>query len=279
MIIKTTIHHYNFNTDEPEEKKAYNRLCKKLKKNGLKCFASIGSRDSDYYRNEIKPLDNTLISLDLSHIFNNQWNTFPTVTSKTGLRVFDWAEAIWPNKRIKTGQWLEQTKQMKFIRDTTFVCNYCGKYSHTGGMCLKCVNGPHLSKDQLHLLRLVPVSNKDSRGIPELTEPEKAFIMPLFLKGQTVIREKADKKKRAEVHKEYIAKLLTAETECKGFIWLLDAGINTENCIFYEHSNTFSFGWQSVLDMEVASILSDKLDMFPFTYEIKTNERTWKREV
>lgn len=279
MILETTIHHYDFNTDKPKEKKAYEALCKKLKKKGLKCFASIGSRDSDYYRNIIKPLNNTIISLDLSHIFNNQWNTYPTDTSETGLRVFDWAEAIWPNKRIKTGQWLEQTKQMKFLRDTTFACNYCGKYSHTGGFCLKCVAGPHLEIDNLHLLRLVPVSHKDNRKIPELTESEKAYIMPLFLKGQTVLRDKASKKKRAEVHKEYIAKLITVETECKGFIWLLDNDINIENCIFYEHTNTFSFGWQSQLDNEVASILSDKLDAFPYTYEIKAHERTWKREV
>jgi len=111
--MKTKLHYYRFNIDNELEHREYLTLCETLKGMGLKKFDSISSNQYDWYKNTIKPLSDTEIELETDHLFDNQWNTGPVVTSKQGLRVFDWAEPIYPNSSIKEGQWLEQTDEMR----------------------------------------------------------------------------------------------------------------------------------------------------------------------
>jgi len=126
MNIKTVLHYYRFNLDKPDEHEAYWRLVSHLEANGLTVFDSISPDHSKWYNETIKPLDYSEIELETEFLFENQWNTAAVKTSETGLRVFDWSEAIYPNKDVREGQWLEQTQEMLAVRMDNLKCWWCG---------------------------------------------------------------------------------------------------------------------------------------------------------
>lgn len=128
--MKTILHYYYLNLDDPMQREEYIKLKKSLVEMNLCLFDSISFGQSDWYKSKIKPLDGQEIELETKYLFNNQWNTASTLTSDKGIRVFDWAEAIYPNKNIKEGQWLEQTEEMIKIRQDFTRCHWCGEISH-----------------------------------------------------------------------------------------------------------------------------------------------------
>src|SRR6185295_4865296 len=109
--MRTIIHAYYYDISKKKDMQEYTELTEKLKTLGLKLFDGISLNKNviTYHKNIIAPLDGTEIELETKFLFNNQWNTAPTVTSESGLRVFDWSEDIVPNRRLKIGMWLEQT--------------------------------------------------------------------------------------------------------------------------------------------------------------------------
>jgi hypothetical protein len=70
---------------------------------------------------------------------------------------------------------------------------------------------------------------------------------------------------------ELTASIKKAQTKYDGMIWLMDHGITTDNVIYYEHKDTFSFGWRSPIDDSNIDALRAELEGFPFKYQIVTN--------
>ena len=275
--LKTKIHYYRFRLWEEDERVQYEALCQPLKDKGLKCFASIAANHSSFYREKIKPLDGQEITLELKHVFNNQWNTGPTETSESGLRVFDWAEPIYENKQVKEGMWLEQTPEMQEVRDNTNACGYCGYQTRAQRgdvFCPMCLDSEYLKESELHLTRMQAVSNTKSR-VP-LTQAEKEHLLSKFKEAQIFGSTERGKKRiaalREKLETEYNVAVESAQTKHDGFIWLLDQGINTSNCIYYQHTDVFSFGWRKPLGEAELSTLLDVISEFPFAYEIKCQD-------
>lgn len=271
--MKTVIHSYNFDIRNEAEKLAYEELKLKLKSNGLKCLESHGG-GSHYSAAYASGLE---IELETQHLFDNQWNTKPIEgLSASGLRVFDWAQDYKPNGNAwrKRGHWLEQTEEMRSIRANTCACGYCGKQEPISKglkFCDACIGSEYLEPKELYLLRMLPISAKHERA--ELTEAEKAYLLPIYKDAQLHGHTPRDKaritEKRAELEEDYKKAIKTAETEYKGFTWLLDHGIKTDNVIYYSHMNKFSFGWRKPIPAEIKSELLNTLKQFPYPFELK----------
>lgn len=269
--MKTIIHQYRFDISNSDEKEQYKALRKKLVSMGLECFETWGG--GSHYNPKLVGE----IELDTSFIFSNQWTTQPTLRSEKGFRLHDWAQDYPINfsKKIKRGHWLEQTAEMKNIRDNTLVCGYCGKYEPITSekiFCEKCLDSEYLERKDLHLLRFFPVALHNPKRA-ELTEAELSELLPQYkeaqLHGNTERGKKRIAEKRASIEKEYQQTTTNAKTELDGLLWLMDNGINTDNCIFYNHKNIFSFGWRNPTDESIKDELVELLKNFPFAYEIK----------
>lgn len=277
--LPTIIHTYNFDVSKPDDSAAYDALRTKLKAMGLTCFETHGG-NSHYLGASVDALK---IELETACLFDNQWNTGAN-GALPNHRVFDWAQdsryaCYSPN--IKKGHWIEQTKAMKEARAKTYKCGYCG--AHYGPYhkplpddmaCNACLDSEYLTVKDLPLLRLVAVSAKrdDKHGAGII-----GLLMPRYkqaqLHGSTERGKKRIAEKRERIEKDYKAAIHKAETEYKGFTWLMDNGINTDNVIYYSHTNLFCFGWRgNGIDKELESDLLDVISEFPFAYEIKCED-------
>jgi hypothetical protein len=273
--MKTILHYYWYEISDPEENKEYIKLCEKLKAVRSLKFSALGVASSDHYKKHIKPLDGQEITLETKHLFNNQWNTAPTETSENGLRVFDWEEPIYPNSHIKEGHWLEQTPEMDEIRRNTVKCGYCGKEEPAAKgyvFCPHCLGSEYLKESDLRLLRLVPIYLTWKMKVPELTEAEKAWLVPKYTDFQLKSGLTRDGKRIEAARLSIEKKFNSAKDEYAGLTWLLDNGVRTDNCIFYDHTGRFCFGWRNPVSAAVKSRLLDILVEFPFDYDIKAEE-------
>lgn len=274
--MKTTIHTYFFDCAIPEQNAAYKALKEKLKAQGLSVFCTWGGKSGHYQ--SVNKINGQTIELETAHLFNNQWNTAPIEGhSDKGLRVFDWAEdyPIDFRKDIKRGHYLTQTPEMSEIRRNTCGCGYCGKQEPSAKgytFCPHCLDSAYLKIEDLKLLRMLPVCESD-KNRPELSEAEKAHLVPLYKTAQlhgTTERGKARiAKARADLLKERDSAIEKANTKFAGFTWLMDHGVNTDNVIYYDHVKTFSFGWRTALNAEIVSDLLEIVSEFPFSYELK----------
>jgi hypothetical protein len=263
--LKTTLRVYLYDIREPEEAAAYEALCAKLASQGLKCMESWGG--AGHYHG-IKKLAGE-IELESRHLFNDQWNT-PTH------RVFDWAQdyPIDFSKSIKRGHYLDQTPEMREARRNTVKCRYCGAQEPAAKgyvFCPHCIGGQYLTAKDLPLTRMKAIDDNSNCAL--LTDAERAHLMPLWKDAQLHGHAARDKariaKARADVEAKYLKALQTAEAEHKGFLWLMDHGIRTDNVIYYSHTGQFGFGWRKPLEAEELSAWLDIASEFPFEYEIK----------
>lgn len=256
--LKTKLHRYRFNISKEDERKAYEILCDILKdRHWLNVLADPSKQPP------AGPIE-----LETKHLFANQWNS-------TTHRVFDWYEGIYPNEYIKEGHYLEITDEMREIRRDTFVCGYCGYQCHkdrANKFCEECLDSEYLQEDDLHLLRMLPVEQYHPTREP-LSEEEKAFLMPLYIKRQTEGENSRNAKKlrrqREDIHKDFDKATYAATTKKNGLLWLMDHNISIDNVIYYDHKDVFCFGWRKPVSKEVASRLLDVLCEFPFDYEIE----------
>lgn len=278
--MKTTFHAYRFDISKPEQDRAYTELKQNLTRLGLKCFETWGGKGS-YYMPEI---DGREIELETACLFNNQWNTAPIEGfSEQGYRIFDWAQDyhsrdMGMNPLIKQGHWIEQTEEMREIRRNTMKCGYCGAQEPAQKgyvFCPHCIDSQYLTEDYLPMTRMRSIDSKDG-DFPELTEAEKGYLLPLYRDAQTkgtTARGKARlEKMRADIEKKYTNKTRNAKTEHDGFLWILDKGLGpnmADNCIYYDHTQRFSFGWRTPLGETQLSALLDVISEFPYPYEIK----------
>ncbi len=282
--LTTVLRAYRFDTSNTADAAAHDALRAKLTAQGLTCFETWGGDAGGHY---LSQLDGLTLTLETDHLFANQWNTAPIPgVSETGYRVFDWAQDYMPdgyNKRIKQGHYLEQTEGMIAIRKDTLKCGYCGNQEPAAtapAFCQNCLDSEYLKSSELYLTRLVPVDCKGRPG--PLTEAEAAELLPRYRDAQTTGSTERGRKRiaaaRRKIADNYTKAVRVATTERDGFTWLMDHGFNTENVIFYSHTERFGFGWRSPVDPEVLSRLLDVISEFPFAYDIKTADRTLSGE-
>lgn len=272
--IRTVAHAYQFNTNKADELAAFKALHAKLSAMGLKCFESHGGA---LHIATGRKIDGLTIELETAHVFDNQWNTAPIdgVTDK-GLRVMDWAQDFRPSNSLtlKQGYWLEPTPEMAEVRRNTYACGYCGKQEPAAKgdvFCPHCIGSEHLDRATLHLTRMRPVASKADRA--ELTEAEAEHLVPIWTKakihGHTARDKAARAKERADLDARYLKSKADAETEYRGFTWLLDHGVRKSMAIFYTHTGRFGFGWSRPVPAEVLAELLEIISEFPFPYDIK----------
>ncbi len=270
-LLTTTLHTYYFDLSNPKEKEAYGMLKAKMKAQHTACFESRGN-GSHYFGSD---LDGQIIQLETDCLFNNQWNTAPFDKYKRGLRVFDWAQDYLPNKNIKRGHYLHITVEMKEIRRNTNKCGYCGKMQPAANgavFCTLCLDSEFLKHSDLMLLRLRAIDETD-KTCPPLTEAELDFLLPLYkdaqLHGNTAKGKTRLAQKRKDIEDKYKREIYGAKVEHAGFLWLMDHGINTDNVIYYAHTDKFCFGWRHPVEPVIKSDILDIISEFPFNYEIK----------
>ncbi len=268
--MKTTLHHYFFNTDNAAEKAAWLKLEKNLKAANIHQMHAHGGTPPAM-ENRSEPVE-----IETAHLFNDQWNA-------SGKRVHDWFLQYELNsKNSRRGHWLELTPELLQARAECHKCGYCGhQYGplHTqpvpaDGFCEACLDSPYLKQEELHLLRLVSLAHPWGENRAPLTEAERAAMLPRYVARQTTgndSRAKAARDaQRASLVKKYKAEKEAVETEYRGMLWLWEKGFNLDNVIYYSHTDKFSFGWRSPVSAEVRSKLLKVMSEFPFSYEIKS---------
>ena len=291
--IKAELVYYRINTAYLEGRKAYTELCETLKEIPFEKWVTQGRFPNGDTNFELQKFINSLrnklnieissadyqlysreIHLETKHLFEDLWNTVE------GFRLHNKAEFEWPALHIKEGYYIRQNPQMIAILQGTAKCGYCSHQAPVGekDFCDKCLHSPYLEVTQLHLLRMEPIEAPERRTgetlkIPRsarpLSEAELAVIMPRYIEAQTKVRQEKEKELRATIKRNLEQKIELAETDAKGMLWLLDAGISVENLIFYPHTKTFCFGWRQPVSEEVRAELVEKLKQFPFDFEIK----------
>jgi len=306
--IKTTLHHYYFDTTQPDQAKQYHAAVERARATGFPCWTN--NRDFDTFTKEAKQardydkmisaavarpertdlhggmgcgVFSAPIDLETDHLFSDQWNSAPIAgVSESGLRLFNWVENRYANKAIKWGYWLKQTEEMRAVLRDTLKCGYCGRQEQAAsGMrfCVSCIDSEYLKEDQLYLTRLMPVSNKAKR--PALSAEESAERVPLFrhaqIHGSTQRGIARIAKQRADVEQDYNDSIKEAENRRTAATWILDhvPGMYG-NWIYYSHTNRHSFGWRNGLAADVAAELAERLkaDGFPFAWDIEHADKS-----
>ncbi len=274
--MKTKIHTYAFNLNDVTQREPYHQLKARLSaevKAGtrghcLNVFERPGE-ESRKHRLMIRAAESAgTLTLETDCLFSNQWN------SVEAGRVFDWYEGInHDNRLLKFGHYLEITPAMVAIRRETLKCGYTGQqFPASAGMrfntTAQALGSPYLKEEQLHLLRLLPVCDTDKTRT-KLSDAEREELLPLYLAAQTKLRGELREKQRAEVIAEFEKDSANARTEYEGKLWLLDHGVSLENCIFYNHTGRFSFGWRTPYGAKAAQAMRDALAGFPFAFDIQ----------
>lgn len=268
--LETTLHRYRFDTSDPRERTDWVKLCNSLKnREGAGHLMNVSASPSEYKKSEMSVKS---ITLETKCLFDNQWNS-------TEMRVFDWYEAIFENRHIKEGHYLDITPEMIAIRHDTEKCGFCGAeyYKEPIKFCSKCLGNEYLKESDLHLLRLMPIS-WNGRSRPALVPNEREIMLldyySLQVEGKKIRESGRFAKMRENVTKKYERAtdptLPTQERD--GFIWMLDRRISIDNCIFYTHKPDgliFSFGWRTKLAEAEAQTLRDAMQGFPFDWNIK----------
>jgi len=270
--MQTIVHAYCFDLRIKGEREAWDILREQLTASHPHCMESHGG--GMHYQ---PALDGVEVELETTHLFTNQWNTAPVQGSKNGLRLFDWALDYEPhgNKHIKQGHYLDQTEEMRSIRQHRLKCGYCGKQypdTYASSFCDACIGDEYLKESELYMLRLVRVSEDiPHRHWPALTVSEEAALVPAYKHAQLHGNTERDKvriaKKRADLASNAEKTIANAIAERDGMLWLMDRGVSTDNAIYYNHTGRFCFGWRQPVND--ADALRAAIDGFPFPYDIK----------
>lgn len=272
--IKTEMFIYRYDISDDKQREEYKALCESLKAQGKQCFNVI----ADSKPNDRTRMRSGTIYIETDCLFSNQWNTSSDSPVNPDCRVFDWYEGIYPNKDIKEGHYTVITDEFRQLLDNVYKCGYCGSYHWAQKglvFCDQCLGSEYLSEDLLHLLRLRPVS-MDNKDRAKLSEAEKGYLLPLYVKAQTEGANTRAGQRLAKQRKDVISNaektIDNATIEREGFLWLLDHNINIDNCIYYNHTGKFSFGWRQPVSDSVRDKLLDVISEFPFPYEIKCSD-------
>ena len=276
-MIKTKLHFYSIFTDDQGGDKAYEQVKAELAKIPFDSWdTTVSTRDWVDHKAEkflanltkklgIEPGEHVMtveVTLEIDNLFDNQWN------SAEGFRLFNKAQYRYANPKFKYGYWLEQTPEMVAILTGTAKCGYCGHKAPVGekDFCDKCLGSPHLSEQDLHLLRMQPIEEpglretvkserKRYRKRAPLTEQERETLLPRYVEAQTKTLQELSQKAISDALKKCERKVKLANMEYDGTVRIAEAGIPLDNVIFYEHTETFCFGWRIGLSEEVKEVL------------------------
>ena len=292
-MIKTKLHFYSIFTDRQDGEKAYEEVKSELAKIPFDSWDISVSTGLWVDHKVVKFLKNLMeslgihfepgehvktveVTLETDNLFDNQWN------SAEGFRLFNKAKYTYANPKYKCGYWLEQTPEMVAILTGTAKCGYCGHKAPVGekDFCDKCLGSPHLSEQDLHLLRMRPIEEpglretvkserKRYRKHAPLTEQERENLLPRYVEAQTKAKSNHAQKVISDALKKCERKVKLANMEYDGTVRIAEAGIPLDNLIFYEHTETFCFGWRNGLSDEVKEVLKEKLKDFPYKIELK----------
>lgn len=287
MNIKTTLHHYRFDLTDDAQRAAYDKLRAETL-NGI--GFPVWTMNADYHspgarkptedfiskvRATVGRVSNTHgitsgpVELETAHLFANQWNS-------TELRLFNWAECVYANRKIREGYYLEQTDEMREVLRATVKCGYCGHQKQAAQgytFCPDCLGSEYLKPSDLHLLRMVPVCRTDDKRAP-LTEAERAHLMPLYSDAQINGANARDVKRieriKREAKTERDQAIANANEKYDAVMWIMAnmPGI-VGNWIYYSHTAKHCFGWRNPIDSETLELLLSKISEFPYAYEIK----------
>lgn len=212
------------------------------------------------------------VTVDTSDVFGDQWNT-QGKDGHNGFRVHNAVTYSVPNRDIKTGMLLILNDELRHVMAHTFKCGYCGKTEwrkHAKGFCTKCRGSVYLKECDLRLLRLLPVTARGHESRAPLTDAERAVLLPSFqkaqLKGNTRAERKAIAKRKAAARKHYTRVIRTERIKRDVSLWVLDnlGAAMDENSIYYDHTNTVSFGWRATLDQFQRDAITEALTRWPF---------------
>ena len=292
-MIKTKLHFYSIFTDHQDGEKAYEDVKSELAKIPFDSWDISVSTGLWVDHKVVKFLKNLMeslgihfepgehvktveVTLETDNLFDNQWN------SAEGFRLFNKAQYHHANPNHKCGYWLEQTPEMVAILTGTAKCGYCGHKAPVGekDFCDKCLGSPHLSEQDLNLLRMQPIEEPGLRETAKserqryrkrapLTEQERETLLPRYVEAQTKTLQELSQKAISDALKKCERKVKLANMEYDGTVRIAEAGIPLDNLIFYEHTETFCFGWRNGLSDEVKEVLKEKLKDFPYKIELK----------
>ena len=75
------------------------------------------------------------------------------------------------------------------------------------------------------------------------------------------------KKRQADKLKSIEKDIENSKKELSAFTWLIENGLNHDNCIYYSHTDTFCFGWRDKLSETEKIKLTEALKGFPYKWE------------
>lgn len=294
-MIKTKLHFYSIFTGRQDGEKAYEEVKSELAKIPFDSWDIRVSTDlwvnhkaEKFLRSlveslgihfepgeHIKVVD---VTFETDNLFDNQWNTVE------GFRLFNKAKYTYANPKYKCGYWLEQTPEMVALLTGTAKCGYCGHKAPVGekDFCDKCLGSPHLGEGDLYLLRMQPIEEPGLRETVKserkryrksvsapLTKQERETLLPRYVEAQTSTQHELTQKAISDAHEKCVRKVKLANMKYYGMVCIAEAGIPLDNVIFYEHTETFCFGWRNGLSDEVKEVLKEKLKDFPYKLELK----------
>lgn len=92
-----------------------------------------------------------------------------------------------------------------------------------------------------------------------------------FLELEKVNELKKLKQAQVDRLKRIEKDIENSKIELEAFTWLINNGIDHDNCIYYSHEKCFSFGWRKTLSDTEKTVLTEKLAGFPFAYKFSAN--------
>lgn len=264
--MKTTITGYRFDTNNAREKQLYQELCDRLSTTPGRApiFDVINVGSKPY----VLPSNPVEIELATDFITNNQWNTSDSSKNYPSTRVFDWWENISPNARnYKHGHYLEITPEMIAIRRDTKKCGFCGTHYFLTeqAYCTACIGSEYLQESNLDLLQLLPAGSP-GRTERKLSDKDYAELQGLWLEAQTSLRAQKLEKFRLRIKQDHSDAIRKANIEYDGYLKLIQCNAPASEAIFYTHTEKFTFGWRSELDMKTAEAILSKIRKANFPY-------------
>jgi hypothetical protein len=283
--LTTVLHHYRFDLTNADERAMYETLrANVLEKLGFPVWPMHADFHSYNDRKVVQDFMDQVelkegeIELETECLFDNQWNA-------ERLRLFNWAECIFANKDIKEGYYLEQTAEMREVLRNTHKCGYCGSMEPAAKgyvFCPYCLGSEYLTVEQLHLTRMVSVSDTNRKRAP-LTPAEQAHLLPLFREAQNGTKARKDDAQNnaqsplrlqaiARENAQYEKKERDARNSRDVALWVLNAPLPVRlesEVIWYGHTGRVCFGWNHALSADDVAQLLEVISEFPWPYDIK----------
>jgi len=268
QTFKTRIIPYYLDVLKRDEAEEYIQLTARLN-----AEVKEGRRGTPFHvfrtQGDYRPSETKKIELTVSLCSDNQWNTADSC------RVFDWYEGAVEAKHLKIGYYLEMTEEILNFRRTHYQCGYTGETydqqefeSMPFGLNIsnRALASPYLEDSELQLLRLKPLIGGYARR-DKLTQEEFEYLLPLYLKARTQMSLDDKLKLINGITEKRDEDIRNAMAEHDGKMWLIAMGIPLNNCIYYDHTQKFSFGWRKPMGEYEQAKMAELLKDFPFPWE------------